>query len=173
MLRRFITVLAAALLCTAAVAADKAPKESMDFANTVASATAFEIQSSKLAQKNANAPEVKSFAGQMITDHTKAAEEFKAAIQEAGINPPKDSMGLKDLANYEKLHLTTANSFDTSYVKAQLKAHEEAVSLFRGYAQNGQTAPLKAFAQKTLPMIEHHLEMIKSINQKMAGTKLG
>jgi len=94
----------------------------MDFANSVASATAFEIQSSQLAQKNARASEVKSFADQMIADHTKAAGEFKAALQETGITPPKDAMGVKDMANYEKLHLTTANSFDGAYAEAQLKA---------------------------------------------------
>jgi hypothetical protein len=58
------------------LAADKAPEEAMDFANSVAPATAFEIQSSQLAQKNA-----------------KSAGDFKVA--------PKESMGVKHLANYE------------------------------------------------------------------------
>ena len=58
----------------------KAPKEAMDFANSVASATAFEIQSSQLAQKNAKSAEVKAFADQMIANHTKAAGEFKADV---------------------------------------------------------------------------------------------
>ncbi len=168
MLRTVLAMAAAAVLTSSVWAADKAPKEAMDFVNSVASATAFEIQSSQLAQKNAKSAEVKAFANQMIADHTKAADEFKAALQEAGIAPPKDSMGVKDLANYEKLHLTTANSFDGAYVKAQLSAHEKAVSLFQDYAQNGRTDPLKAFAQKTLPTLEHHLQMIKAINQKMA-----
>ena len=168
MLRTILAMAAAAVISSSALAADKAPKEAMDFANSVASATAFEIQSSQLAQKNAKSSEVKAFADQMIADHTKAAGEFKAALQEAGITPPRDSMGVKDLANYEKLHLTTANSFDGAYVKAQLNAHEEAVAQFSGYAQNGQTTQLKAFAQKTLPTLEHHLQMIKAINQKMA-----
>ena len=48
----------------------------MDFANSVAPATAFEIQSSQLAQKNA-----------------KSAGDLKVA--------PKESMGVKHLANYE------------------------------------------------------------------------
>jgi putative membrane protein len=157
-----------AAVASAALAAD-APKETMDFANSVASATAFEIQSSQLAQKNAKSPELKAFADQMIADHTKAAGEFKMALQEAGITPPNETMGVMDLAKYEKLHLTTANSFDGSYAKAQLDAHEQAVALFRGYAQNGQTAPLKAFAQKTLPTLEHHLEMIKGLNQKIGS----
>jgi putative membrane protein len=103
----------------------------------------------------------------MIADHTKTAAEFKTALQEAGITPPKDSMGVMDLAKYEKLHLTTANSFDGAYAKAQLDAHEQAVALFRNYAQSGPTSPLKAFAQKTLPILERHLEMIKGLNQKI------
>jgi hypothetical protein len=48
----------------------------------------------------------------MIADHTKVAAEFKTALQEAGIIPLKDSMGVGDLAKYEKLHLATASSFD-------------------------------------------------------------
>ena len=49
----------------------------MDFANSVAPATAFEIQSSQLAQK----------------ENAKSAGDFKVA--------PKKSMGVKHLANYE------------------------------------------------------------------------
>jgi len=152
-----------------AALAVEAPKETMDFANSVASATAFEIQSSQLAQKNAKSLELKAFADQMIADHTKAAGDFKTALQEARMTPPSDSMGVKDLAKYEKLRLTTADSFDAAHANAQLDAHEQAVALFRGYAQSGQTASLKAFAQTTLPTLEHHLEMIKGLNQKIGS----
>jgi hypothetical protein len=41
----------------------------------------------------------------------------------------------------------SATAFDRSYVKAQLKAYEDAVSLFRRDGKDGQAAPLKAFAQ--------------------------
>jgi len=51
-------------------------------------------------------------------------------------------------------------------VAAQLKAHEQAVSLFRRYSRNGRTAPLKDFASKTLPTLEHHLQMIQAISKK-------
>jgi putative membrane protein len=103
----------------------------------------------------------------MIADHTKVAAEFKTALQEAGIIPLKDSMGVGDLAKYEKLHLATASSFDGAYAKAQLDAHEKAVALFQDYAQTGQTTTLKAFAQKTVSILEYHLEMIKGLNQKI------
>ena len=166
-----LMVVAAVILswATAAIGADT-PKETKDFADSVASATQFEIQSSQLAQKYAKAPELKAFADQMIADHTKAAEEFKAALHGDGVAAPGDSMGITDLANYERLHLTTSNSFDGAYAKAQLNAHEKAVGLFQGYAKNGPSPELKAFAEKTLPILEHHLEMIKEISKKIGQT---
>ena len=38
--------------------------------------------------------------------------------------------------------------------------------LFKDYAANGPTAPVKAFAQKTLPTLEHHLMMVQDIRGK-------
>jgi putative membrane protein len=152
-----------------ALAQTKPSAEAEKFANAVASATAFEIQSSQLAQQNAKSADLKAFADQMISDHTKAAEEFKAALAQSNIPAPKDSMGVKDLANYERLHLTTANSFDGAYARAQLSSHKDAVALFKSYAANGKTPQLKTFAAKTLPTLQHHLQMIQSINQKLSS----
>src|SRR5256714_14775513 len=108
MLRTILAAAAAAIIGASALAADKAPKEAMDFANSVASATAFEIQSSQLAQKNAKSAEVKAFADQMIADHTKAAGELKKTLKGPCIIHPKVSMGVKDLANYANSHLKNA-----------------------------------------------------------------
>jgi putative membrane protein len=78
-------------------------------------------------------------------------------------------MGVMDLAQYEKLHLTTTSSFDAAYTKAQFEAHERVVTLLRGYGHSRQTAPPKAFAQKALPALEHHLEMIKGLYPKIGS----
>jgi len=37
---------------------------------------------------------VKKFAQQMIDDHTKAGEEFKKAVADQKIDPPKDALDL-------------------------------------------------------------------------------
>jgi len=51
------------------------------FAKTLASANRLEIDSSKLAEEKGVAADVKAFAALMIEDHTKAAEDFKATLQ--------------------------------------------------------------------------------------------
>jgi len=72
-------------------------------------------------------------------------------------------------ATYAKLRVfTTEAGFDASYLSAQLDAHKDAVALFRDYAANGPTPSLNAFAEKTLPTLEHHLMMVEKLNAKHA-----
>jgi predicted outer membrane protein len=59
----------------------------------VAGANTFEIQSSELAKERAQSSDVKSFADQMIADHTKAGEDFKSAVQAAILLARRDRTG--------------------------------------------------------------------------------
>jgi putative membrane protein len=161
--------ISALLFTTAAFAAD-APEKTQDFIDKVTVSNKFEIDTSKLAQEYGKDPAVKSFADQMIADHGKAGEEFKAALKEAGIDPPSEALDVSHTAKYAKLRLfTTENGFDAAYVKEQVAAHDQAVTLFKEYGASGPTPALKTFAEKTLPTLEHHLEMIKDIQGKLSS----
>jgi putative membrane protein len=46
----------------------------------------------------------------------------------------------------------------------QVSAHKDAVSLFERYAKGGDDAKLKDWAGKTLPALQHHLEMAQEMN---------
>jgi len=166
-MRTFVaTVAAIALAATVAVAQQKAPAEATTFAKKVASANTFEIQSSELAKDRAQSDAVKRFADQMISDHTKAGEDFKVAVLGANISPPPpEEPDAKQKATLGKLRSSQGAAFDRAYVSAQLNAHREAVSLFRNYAKSGRTAPLKDFAEGTLPTLEHHLMMVQDLSK--------
>ena len=86
--RLFATFVLAAMAVPAFAAT--VPKDAADFADKVAVANKFEIDTSQLALKYGNGADVKKFAQQMIDDHTKAGEEFKTAVTAAKIDPPKD-----------------------------------------------------------------------------------
>ena len=163
-----ILALIALALCAPALAAD-VPAKTTEFVDKVAVSNKFEIDTSQLALKYGKGEDVKKFAQQMIDDHTKAGENFKAAVKEAGIEQPADSLDMGHQATYAKLRVfTTEAGFDASYLSAQLDAHKDAVALFRDYAANGPTPSLKAFAEKTLPTLEHHLKMVEELNAKHA-----
>jgi putative membrane protein len=160
---------AAALLgltATLAFAQQKAAAEPTAFATKVAAANTFEIQSSELAKQRGQSADIKSFADQMIADHTKAGGEFKSAVQAANVPAPAERLDAKQRATLDKLRTAQGLAFDKAYVDAQLNAHKEAVSLFRNYSKTGRAAPLKEFAQKTLPTLEHHLSIVQEISNR-------
>lgn len=155
----------------AAVAAD-VPSSTQNFIDKVAVANKFEIDTSQLALKYGKRSDVKNFAQQMIDDHTKAGQDFKASLSEAKIEPPKDELDISHTAKYAKLRVfTTENGFDSSYVNEQLQAHKDAVGLFKDYSANGPAGPVKTFAQKTLPTLEHHLSMVEDLHNKIANSE--
>jgi len=171
---RMLVSAAAALVIagSAALAQQKAPAEATAFARKVAGANAFEIQSSQLAQDRAQSGEVKSFAKQMITDHTKIGEDFKSLVQSANIPLPPGRLDAKQKAALLKLKKAKGPAFDRAYVSAQLAGHKQAVALVGKYAKSGRTPQFKELAQKTLPTLEQHLsEMTELSNRAVAAGK--
>jgi predicted outer membrane protein len=106
---------------------------------------------------------VMEFAQQMVDDHSKAGDEMKTAATAAGVTLPAD-MTATDKAKITDLN--GATDFQTAYVDAQVKAHDDAVALFQSFAENGPDGPLKDFATKTLPTLQQHQSAIHAIAGK-------
>lgn len=140
-----------------------------DFADRVTVANKFEIYASELALKFAESDEIRSFAKQMIDDHKKADEDLEAALQDADIELPIDAMDIALTGKFVLLRAFSAEKgFDSSYISQELEAHEEAVSTFNDYVARGEIPALRAFATKTLPTLEHHLEMARTLRWRMS-----
>ncbi|MDB5478268.1 MAG: hypothetical protein JWM96_763 [Alphaproteobacteria bacterium] len=127
----------------------------------------FEIESSKVALQKSKNPQVKKFAQQMITDHTNAAAKMKLSLMKAKYDmsavPVKlDQKHADMLMDLEK---DSAADFDEDYVEAQVKAHDEAVTLFTDYAEDGDNTILKTFAASTLPVLKMHQEHVDAMDR--------
>ncbi|AUM69415.1 DUF4142 domain-containing protein [Pseudomonas fluorescens] len=140
---------------------------SNDFVDNATAGGIAEIETSKLALEKSASADVKEFANKMITDHTKANEELKTLAKKHDIEVPEDTTLVKKAK--EKLLDLRDESFDAAYANNQVKAHEETIALFKKEAETvtddkkaGNTE-LKAFAQKMLPDLEHHLEAAKKL----------
>jgi putative membrane protein len=66
-----------------------------------------------------------------------------------------------------KLSKLSGADFDREYVKAMVADHENDVTAFTSVSKGATDADVKAFATKTLPTLEMHFEMIKSLADKM------
>jgi len=131
------------------------------FINTVGAAGIAEVKFGDLARNQATKSEVRSFAAQMVTDHTTANQELVALAEQKQMTPPSD-MDLNHKAMYDRLSSTSGAEFDRAYMEAQVQDHTAAVSAFQDEITNGSDADVKAFAQKYLPIVQHHLEMART-----------
>ena len=112
-----------------------APKTE-DFIKEAAMSDMLEIEAAKIAQQKGNSTE-KTFAGQMITDHTKTSTELKGMVSgelTAAIPTALDDASQKKL---DKLKDAKPEDFAGEYDPMQVSAHKDAVSLFDRYAKGG------------------------------------
>jgi putative membrane protein len=141
-----------------------------DFVKEVATSDMFEIAASKLAQDKGNAPE-KTFASQMIADHTKTSTELKGLVTGGKVKVELPTvLDSSHQSKLDKLKGESGKDFSSDYDSQQVSAHKDAVSLFERYAKGGDNADLKDWAGKTLPALKHHLEMAENLKKKPGGS---
>jgi putative membrane protein len=137
------------------------------FTDKAAKSDAFEIAAAKLALTNSSSAKVKSFAHEMIKDHTASTVKIKAAGKKAmpAITPDPTLTGDQNdkLADLGKLK---GADFDSKYASGQVDAHQDALSLMKDYAKNGDVAPLKAAAGEIEPIVQNHLDMAKALEHE-------
>ena len=124
-----------------------------------------EVEAGKLAAAQAKRDDVRAFGKEMIADHGKANDELKGIATQKGITLP-DKTDSKHLKALTKLSGLSGDKFDKQYLKtAGLDDHTDAQKLFKDGAKDLKDPDLKAFAQKTLPTVEHHLQMVKDMKK--------
>jgi putative membrane protein len=140
-----------------------APKTE-DFIKEAAMSDMLEIEASKIAHEKGDAEE-KKFAGEMIADHTKTSSELKSMVSgemKTAIPASLDDSSQKKLG---KLRDAKPADFAGEYDPMQVSAHKDALSLFERYAKGGDDPKLKDWAGKTLPALQHHLEMAQALDK--------
>jgi putative membrane protein len=125
-----------------------------------------EVELGKLASTKAASPDVKKFGQMMVTDHSKANDELKALAKKKNWTLPTD-LDSSSKSTLDSLKNKTGADFDKEYVSEMVDDHEKDVKAFQDKAENATDPDLKAFAAKTLPTLQKHLDAIKAIQAKM------
>lgn len=140
--------------------------EDAKFATDAANGGLAEVALGKLAQIKATNPQVKNFADMMVTDHSKANDELAAIAKAKNITLPAapDADHQKKLEDLSKL---SGKDFDKAYVDAMVDGHKKTLDLMNMAAKDCKDSELKAFAVKTAPVVQTHLDAIKKIHDSM------
>ncbi len=117
-----------------------------------------EVELGRLATQKASSEKVKQFGQQMVDDHSKANDELKGIVARQGMTAPAT---LDSASESAKTRLSKLNGaeFDRAYMEEMVSGHKQAIALFQREADHGTDPDIKAFAAKTLPTIQHHLQM--------------
>ena len=146
----------------ATASATPAAPAPQDFVNTVAASDMFEIEAAKLAQEQGTSDKIKAFAAMMIKDHTASSDKLKqaaATIDGVTVAPALTTKQQMDLDTLKD----AGDQFDALYAQRQVAAHNEALTLLQGYADNGTENALKTFASDAVPVVQHHLDEAKQL----------
>ena len=133
------------------------------FLMEAASGGMMEVELGRVADQAGNHTRVKSFGNMMVQDHTNANNELMALASGKNVTVP-DSMMTKHREHLEMLRKKTGKDFDRSYMQMMVQDHNEDISKFQNAANSAQDPDVKAFANKTLPILRMHLDSAKAIN---------
>jgi putative membrane protein len=124
----------------------------------------FEIQEGKMASRMASSTAVRSFGAQMVHDHTMTTKNLHMAIRQAGMAvPPPPPLRPDQQQMISELRGLSGPAFDKAYLQQQVMAHQQALALMQGYAQNGDVPAIKTAASNTAPIVQNHLTMAQGL----------
>lgn len=138
------------------------------FLQDVAVGNLLEIRSSEVAQKTSGNAEIRRFAAMMIADHQKNMAELKPLAQRNSVVLPNDLTPEKK-RELTQLASATGAAFDRAYLDLQLKAHQQTVGKFETVGQSLGDTDVRAYVDKSLPVLRSHLKMVSDLHDKRSN----
>jgi putative membrane protein len=127
-----------------------------------------EVELGRVAAQKGTSDAVKQFGQRMVDDHSKANSDLMSVASSKGITLPT-TLDEKHQKELTKMSAMSGTEFDRAYSKLMLSDHTKDVSEFEKQSTKGTDADLKAFASKTLPTLQEHLQLAKTLPGNEGG----
>lgn len=125
-----------------------------------------EIKLAELAVQRSRTSEVKDVAQSLLNEHTTSLNDLKRLAQAKAISVPveeKESSKRK----LENIAEESGGDFDRAWVKEMIDAHENSIDKFEDREDDTEDAEVKAYIEKTLPVLREHLEGLKACKESL------
>jgi len=166
--RTIQTVMAASamtlLLAGGATAAPKGQSAAKDqhFMTEAIEGDLSEVNMGKLAQQKGQSDQVKQFGQALQQDHGDHLQKAQQLASQNGMQAPTEP-NKKQQAVYNKLEGLSGDRFDRAFAQAMVRDHQEDIKKYQKEA--AAKSPLSDFAQQTIPALQKHLDMAKSLGK--------
>lgn len=174
-MKNAVYLLAAALGTALPLAgAENAAPTDPQIAAIVVTADQVDIDAGRLAERKAQAPDVKAFAKRMVVDHTGVNQAAIALAHRLHVTPASSPTsrslrqgGERNLAALRKLH---GAAFDKAYIDHEVEYHQAVLdAMDKVLIPNARNPELKALLVKVRPAFVDHLAHAKQIQSELAG----
>jgi putative membrane protein len=164
--KRLLITIAAITLSAAFSGCSSSNTDSSKFLSKALQDGLAEIHVCQLALQRTGSDDVRRFAERMIQDHTRTDQEITQLASRKGVQLPQD-VSEKQKLTYDALSKLSGASLDKEFMDHNVSDHEGDVKDFQEQVEKGTDADVKAFASKTLQMLEMHLQMSKEVDGKV------
>lgn len=139
------------------------PRDATGYAREASAGDLYEIESSRLAQRKGGTGAVRQFGQMMIDHHTITTQQLTSAARAAGMPPPPPALAPRQQKRIDELRGLSGAPFDAAYLRQQRLAHQEALALHAGYAENGDNAALRKAAAAAVPVVQRHIDLLANL----------
>jgi putative membrane protein len=134
----------------------------------MAMANMAEIEAGRMAQSKSQNEQVKNFAQQMITDHSKALEDVRQLAQSKGVPLPTELDRIHK-RKAERLGALAGDEFDRTYMaRAGVADHKKTHDMLARAQTRAKDPELKALVARTLPIVDQHLKSATQLHDNTA-----
>jgi putative membrane protein len=145
-------------------AATTVTTDDQDFILAAAQGGMTEVKLGDLATQNGTRADVKEFGQMMVKDHSAINGDLKALAAQKGVTLP-DSLDAKHQQMVDKMAALSGSDFDEAYIAAMVKGHKMDAKAFKAESAATTDADIKSFVDKSLPVVQMHLEHIQAMRK--------
>jgi putative membrane protein len=160
-----LAAISAALFCPPSATAAVTDQDKQ-FLATAAQSDFDEVKLSQLAEEKGANPLVKSFAHEMVTDHTNLEAKMKPFVTSWGITPPV-SLDSGHQAIFDKLITLSGSDFDKAYIDAMTVDHHKALDAFTKEAESTTDSEFKTAVASGKSVVAAHTKMADDMKSKL------
>jgi putative membrane protein len=147
------------------------PPSSKDFVLAASQSDQYEILAAWVATVRGQDPRVRTFAREMIQEHTRLAEDLRQAAIASELPPPEPTGISSDQASLlSSLQSVRGPDFDKTYARQQELAQAQAVAVEESFATAGSDPNLRKAARSALPSIRDHLKKAQQLRLDVGGS---
>jgi putative membrane protein len=146
------------------------PTTAQGFVDAAAMGDMYEIKAAQMAETRSKSKDIKAFAKMMIADHGKTTAGLKGFIAANPAYKAPTDLDQRRTGLLDNLKSAQDKDFDHTYIDQQVAAHQEMLTLMKGFGEHGDNADLKTMATTTAPKVQEHLDKAKALQSGVEAT---